>query len=183
MYVELDAFGDKQIRREILRWGEYAMDASPAFDSILDGWLRGAKRNFRTAGAYASGGWAELSPRTVAAKRRSKDAKTRSNAERILHATNKLRDSLTKRGAPDSIQKVRPGELRWGTKVPYAPYHQHGATDTRDTVYGKPVTPFRWTLPQRRPIELSGGPRGQRANTVKVLQLWIARGQVRRLAT
>ena len=101
-------------------------------------------------GAYASGGWQTLKASTIASK-------LRANQDlRILHATLRLRRSLTGR-SPDSVREFRRGRMRWGTRVEYAGYHQTG-TDR---------------LPRRRPVELTETARRQ---VVRILQRYIVTG-------
>ncbi len=173
MRIELDAFGDIQLRREILRWGDAAGDASPAFRSIMQKWTKGADRQFQTQGRRASGGWKPISDEW----RRRKVAM--GYDRRILHMTGLLRRSLTLPVGAQGIREIRPDRMTYGTSVPYAPFHQHGASEIRRQAWGKPTKPYRWTLARRRPIELTGGRSGDRAQAVRILQLWIARGVVR----
>jgi phage gpG-like protein len=86
---------------------------------------------FDSEGARGSGGWAPLAPATVAEKAR------RGLDPRILHATGRLRASLTARGG-DAIRESHPDEMRFGTDVPYAAFHQRGTA----------------RMPRRRGIEL-----------------------------
>jgi phage gpG-like protein len=152
--VELDIFGDVQLKREILRWGDAAEDARPAFRSIVGKWTEWTRKQFDSQGRRASGGWKPITEEWRQYKQR------RGFDTRILHMTQRLRASLTVLGHPDAVRDVQPDSLTWGTSVEYAPFHQHG-NEPR--------------LARRRPVELT---KGDRAATVKVLQLWIARGRV-----
>lgn len=156
MRVELDIFGDVQLRREILRWGDHAQDASPAFRSILTKWIGWETRQFQSQGGYASGKWKPIT------KAWRDEKKRRGLDTRILHMTGRLRRSLTLAAAVggDAVREVKRDSLTYGTNVEYAPFHQHG---------NPPI------LARRRPVEFRDR---DRASTVKVLQLWIARGKV-----
>jgi phage gpG-like protein len=69
---------------------------------------------------FASGrGWRRLDPDT-----RSRKSRMNLPAQRLV-GTGRLRRSLTERGG-ENIETVRPTELRFGTRVPYARYHQTG---------------------------------------------------------
>jgi phage gpG-like protein len=53
-----------------------------------------------------------------------------------LVLTGRLMRSLTQRGAPGQQITIRPGELRFGTRVWYARFHQKGQGVPRRTVVG-----------------------------------------------
>lgn len=152
--LNLDVFGDQQISRELLRFAKRGTDMSPAFKIIADDFLDIEKRQFTSAGRYGSGGWRPLAPSTVAYKAR------RGLDPRILHATLRLRKSLTQRSGPDVIRKISNDEMFVGTRVKYARHHQHGAP--------------RANLPQRRPVEL---PDRDRKNWMKILQRFLVEGE------
>lgn len=154
MRIEFDFFGDVQVSREILRVGRYGADASPALRQIGELMQDETRRQFESQGIYASAGWTPLKPATIRAKQR------KGQDLRILHMTHRLRDSLTGKTA-DSVMVVRPDELRFGTKVPYAGAHQNPRAGSR--------------LPRRRPIEFRGA---TRTAMVKILQRWIITGEL-----
>lgn len=153
MIIQLSAFGEKQVSREIMRVGQYAGDATPVMRVLARYWLKELARNFDTAGRHASGGWAPLKPSTVADKR------SKGLDPRILHATLRLRRSLTEVGAPDGIRIIAPHQAAVGTTVPYARYHQTG---TRK-------------MPRRRPLELN---EAARKRSVKIVQRYIITGKL-----
>jgi hypothetical protein len=72
-----------------------AIDSQPAAEAILADVRRMVSRQFSSAGAYRGPAWKPLKPATVAAKRRSVNARTRANANRPLLATEAMRRSLT----------------------------------------------------------------------------------------
>lgn len=156
MLIELEVFGDVQLRRELLRFRGAVVDASPAFEQILRGTGRGVtslrkieSKQFATQGKFASGGWAPLSPYTVAEKAR------KGLDPRILHATGRLAASLT--GGSGKIEVVSPHQMVFGTSVFYARFHQTGARSVRtsfDSFGTKYIRDNRRRLPRRRPIEL-----------------------------
>lgn len=153
MRLELDVFGDVQVSREILRYGEHANDARPAFRQMTQMLEQAERRQFDTQGGFASGGWAPLKPETVRAKvRKHQDP-------RILRATGALEASLT-HGGSGARRHVGSQELIYGTDIEYARFHQHG---TR-------------RMPQRRPLETT---KNMRVQLMKVLQRWIVRGEVK----
>jgi phage gpG-like protein len=152
MRVELDVFGEKQISREILRVGERASDARPVFSSIARYLMGEEEQQFASEGRYASGGWARLKDATIAAKRRAH------LDPRILRATDALHRSLTRRGDANQVLVIRPNELRFGTKLAYARFHQSGTSSS----------------PRRRPLELR---ETARREVVRRLQRFLLTGQ------
>lgn len=133
MRLELEAFGEQQFSRDLLRVADNSMDMRPAFDDIHDMFLTVEERQFSTEGAAFSGGWAPLAPATV-------EYKSRHHLDpRILHATLRLRKSLTQRTHPDHVYRASADEMFVGSSVEYGVHHQFGAPRAR--------------LPQRRPVE------------------------------
>lgn len=155
MRIELDVAGDKQLAREVLRLGDRAVDATPAFAKVVTDLAEHERRQFETEGGLASGGWTPLAASTIAAKRAA------GLDPRILRATGALYRSLTQPlgGGSDAIREVRPDEMRFGTSLRYARFHQLG-TDR---------------MPQRREIELR---ERDRADVVKTLQRYILTGEL-----
>lgn len=128
MLLELDVFGDVQVRRKLLRFGDRARDASPAFERIADELFRIERQQFNTEGGYGqfgvSSGWDELAPATIASKAASSDATVRANAENILRATDATFRSLVDEGDPGNLKDVGSQELVFGTKTEQARFHQ-----------------------------------------------------------
>jgi phage gpG-like protein len=147
MRLDLEVFGETQFSREILRVGDNAADMRPAFDDIHTYLLQKEKEQFSYQGRY-SGGWKPLAASTVRYKA------ARNLDPRILHATLRLRDSLTEKGHPDHVFRSSADEMFFGSKVPYGIYHQK-----------KKKAGAR--MPQRRPVELSDV---LRKNILKMLQ-------------
>lgn len=156
MRIVFEVAGDKQLDREILRVGDRAVDAAPAFAAIADLWISETREQFNTQGRHGSGGWAPLSPATMMQKR-GRFARGEIQHLEILRATDRLRDSLVDRGSDDMVLDIQPGSLTYGTKVPYAGFHQTG---TR-------------RMPRRRPVELT---ERARVESVKIMQRFIIGG-------
>lgn len=156
MRIEISIAGDKQVNREILRVGERAVDAAPAFSAIADLLIEETAEQFATEGRHASGGWKPLKESTLREKEHAGFG-----GRGILERTLKLEDSLTKRGDSNMILEIGPAELAYGSRLPYAGAHQNPKPGSR--------------LPQRRPVELT---EDARRRVIKILQRWIMVGEV-----
>lgn len=154
MRLVFEVAGDKLIERELLRFGEYAQNATPAFEAIGGLMMDETGRQFDTEGAHASGGWAPLAQSTI--RRREHRGYV---PIVILHQTGALKRSLTERDAPHQIFNAGPQELVFGSRLPYAVYHQRG-------------TP---AMPRRRPLEFTEPAKRQ---MVKIIQRYIVTGEV-----
>lgn len=148
MRLSLEAFGEQQFSRELLRIRDRSKDMKPAFDDIHQVLLQSSRSQFSTQGGY-SGGWAPLAASTVSAKARA------GLDPRILHATLRLRNSLTQESHPDHVYEASADEMFSGSSVEYGRYHQRGNNN----------------MPRRRPVDFSsgGGPRVKN-DIVKILQ-------------
>lgn len=124
----------------------------PAFDVIHDQFLAIERRQFSTQGRF-SGGWRPLKSSTIIGKERA------GLDPRILHATLRLRRSLTQRQDADHVYETTSDSMRITTRVPYAAFHQRG---TR-------------RMAQRRPVELTETHRRQ---WVQTLQRYLTTGGV-----
>lgn len=154
--ITLDVFGDTQFDRTLLRIGERAEDMGPAFNDLADDFLLIEERQFQTEGGFASGGWKELAAATI-------ERKAALDLDpRILHATLRMRESLTERTDPDHVRRIDSDEFVVGTKVksekgyPYPRAHQRGKG-----------------VPRRRPVELRDQ---DRRAWVKALQSYVMTG-------
>lgn len=156
MRIVFEVAGDRQISREILRVGEHAADAAPAFSAIADYMMGETAEQFATEGRHASGGWAPLKFSTLREKE-----KAGFGSRGILERTLALEDSLTRRNDPNQVLEIQPDSLVFGSRLPYALVHQRP----------KPGNP----LPRRRPLEFT---ETARRNVVKILQRWIVTGEL-----
>lgn len=149
--------GDTQIDRSILRVGDRAVDASPAFVAIGELLIAETKEQFESEGRHGSGGWKPLKQSTVQEKKRH------GFRPQILQRTGALLDSLTSRGDANMVFIVTRSGLTYGSKLPYAPVHQHP----------RPGNP----LPRRRPLEFT---EQTRREAVRILQRYLIAGEVPR---
>jgi hypothetical protein len=151
--IIFEVAGDVQLNRDIVRVGQRAQDMTPAFEQVADLWISETRTQFATEGRHASGGWKPLKQATI-------DAKRRQNLRpEILRAHDDLLHSLTVRGDTNMVLTITPGELDYGSKLPYAEVHQRP----------KPGNP----LPQRRPVEFT---ESARRDTIKILQRFLLTG-------
>lgn len=141
--------GETQIDRTLARFADNIGDASPLWDILADRFVKLEARQFKSEGAYGSGGWAALSPRYAAWKAKAYPGKP------ILERTGALKGSLTRR--PLGIEVLTPKSMTIGSGIDYGKFHQAGG--------GR--------LPQRRPVEL---PEGERRYWVGLIQRFVATG-------
>lgn len=151
--LSVEVFGDKQLERSLHRFADRADDLRTPFREIQDMFRGVASKQFTSQGRYGSGGWRPIAPATVAAKMKA------GLDPRILHATHRLRRSLTTRRHPDHISTIRRDTMEFGSSVPYGVHHQHGAP--------------RANLPKRPPFELR---KNDRRSAVKILQRHLVEG-------
>lgn len=149
MELELEVFGDVQLKRSLLRTAGRFKDAAPAFEQIADILMEIEDDQFESSGRHGSGGWAKLAESTLEHK----------TGAGILIETGDLERSLTTRGAPDQVLEITSEFLLFGTSLPYAAFHQTGTS----------------RMPRRRPIELTETDRRQ---IVKQLQSWLITGDL-----
>lgn len=153
MEFVFESFGEKLIARKIDRLGYRALTAKPAFEGIADT-IRGyEKRLFDSEGASSGRPWEPLASSTLAHKA------TSGLDPRILHATHRLRKSLTDRSSPEHLEIATNDSLVFGSLVPYGKYHARGSGH----------------LPKRRPIEFN---EQQKRRILKKLQLYVMTGAV-----
>lgn len=145
----LSFYGEEQVSRTLLRYQQGALDMRPAWERLARRFQRNERQQFASEGAYASGGWAPLSPAYAAWKARHYPGKP------ILERTGALKASLTER--PFGIEVLETGFMVVGSHVDYGAYHQRGG--------GR--------LPRRRPVEL---PEAERREWVRIIQERIVRG-------
>ena len=149
MRFRFEVEGEVQVDRTLARFAENVGDATPLWDSLATRFARIEARQFKSEGAYGSGGWPALSPRYAAWKAKHYPGKP------ILERTGELKDSLTRR--PLGIEVLTPSSMTVGSGIDYGRFHQAGG--------GR--------LPQRRPVEL---PESERRTWVRLIQRFIVTG-------
>lgn len=160
MHITITPFGETEMSREILGFAVRAEDPTPVFSAIHQSFLDFETKQFDSQGQAGGQPWAPLKDSTVAAKAAA------GLDPRILHATLRLRDSLTSASSSDHIYQ-RQGNayyhrLIMGSDVDYGKYHQSRS-------------PRPSGLPRRPPVSL---PEDVKREWVKMLQRWIVYGDV-----
>jgi len=116
-------------------------------EQCADIWRRETVEVFMAGGKPKR--WPPLSPVTIEGRRRGKKGRQGRFPRALpLLDTGRLYMSVTSL-TPDSINELRPGELRVGTKVHYGPVHQFGtARAGRSRRVRIPPRPFVLLLPE-----------------------------------
>lgn len=110
--------GDRLVVTHLLGVEQRTLHPRPAFARIGEQMLAAERHLFDSQGAYSGRQWPRNDPSTDAAKARL------GLDPRVMHATRRLRRSLTQRGNPEQIRKSTDRGIEFGTKVPYAKYHR-----------------------------------------------------------
>lgn len=147
--LSLDFLGSQQVDRTLVGLRTRVNDARPVWNVLADRFAKAEARQFRSEGAYGSGGWAPLSARYGAWKARVRPGR------RILEFDGTLRRQLTER--PFGVEVIEDDRMILGTALPYAQFHTTGTG----------------TMPPRPPVELS---EYERREWVKVMQRFIMTG-------
>jgi len=101
-----------------------AENLTPAWREIVKVLERMVDVNFTTEGSFSRAPWPPLSPRYAEWKARHYPGR------RMLRRTDELYESLVRRGK-GHVEIITPTALVWGTRVPYAIYHQRGTGAAR----------------------------------------------------
>lgn len=115
MRLELTITGDEAAERHLDTMGDRAVDARPVWNVVAGLVMRETRRQF----ALGSG-WAPL-----AASTRERKARQHKPAQAMVDS-GALRASLTRRGARGQILDLQRDEMRLGTRIFYARFHQRG---------------------------------------------------------
>lgn len=163
MRLTIEGMGANLIDRQLLRFEQSLEVPVVALSEVAVVLREAIERQFDTEGGN-SGGWAPLAESTLLERGRSaaRGEPTRGRAvtsyiggiqdAKILQVTMRLKDSLTRLFDEDHIEEpLSPTVLRFGTRVPYAIYHQTGTS----------------RMPKRPPVALSAA---DRVAMVKVIQ-------------
>ncbi len=154
--IEIEIDGVKQLSRGLEAKGNKAKNLIPFWrDSALPMLRKYQEKVFASGGGYQGlrrwavrRRWARW--RTRLGRRASVREGTIARDKGILVRTGRLRDSFLQSGA-DAIEVAAPSELRFGTKVPYAIFHQRGYK-ARDGSKVPARPPLRLSMPMRRRI-------------------------------
>ncbi len=125
MIITFEVDGSRAVYM-LTRIGKRAGDFRPIAKKLDTQFVGFEKRLFESQGATgASGAWNEIKFPTMVRKiQKNQDT-------RILHATWKLRESLTHKSNPDHILEATKDQIRLGTKNPKAKFHHRARKPER----------------------------------------------------
>ena len=116
----IDVAGDTQVMRGFSRMADNVKDLSDAFREIVQDFHEIVEtQQFESEGRYGSGGWAPLKPEY--AERKEKEYP----GAPIMVRTGLLKESLLGQN-PYAREDIKPLEMKVGTQVFYAKFHQKG---------------------------------------------------------
>lgn len=118
--LTFEVMGEVQLSRGLSRFAEDVKDLREPFREIIQQLYDIERQQFDTEGGRAES-WQPLAPSTVERKERG------GFGSKILVRTEAMESSLTGQ-TTDTRVEVQPLLMRFGTKVPYAGYHQTGTT-------------------------------------------------------
>lgn len=133
MRFTLTVAGEVQMDREVEAAGHHAGTIDNVLRDIARDLNSETKKQFLTQGLHASGGWPPLSSAYLKRKQAMVRAGKMINGRparrvQILRLTDRLYGSLTRRDDPEHVERLQNHTLEWGTRVPYARYHQNPGT-------------------------------------------------------
>lgn len=153
MIFDFEVEGEQLISRKILRMGERAVDARPAWRKIRDLFIDFEGDLFASDGASSGRPWKPLLEGTV-------EGKVKAGLDRrILRARRELEGSLTRKGGAGQVFEMGPTFMVFGSSLKQARFQQRGTK----------------ILPARRPLDFA---EGQKRQAVKVLQRFVLTGEV-----
>jgi phage gpG-like protein len=114
------ALCERVFSRDLVRFGENAADLTEQMRDVATILRRASEAQFDTEGAHTGEKWPELAIST----QRDRARHGFPPKHPILQRTHRLMDSLTRAVDPDHIEEPSADSLRFGTRVPYAVYHQ-----------------------------------------------------------
>lgn len=129
MQLEITAYGDVLIRRDLLRFADNLAVPVLALKAITRELRAATKRQFDTEGGN-SGGWQALAASTLAEKTR------KGYPDKILQATGALMASLVDENDPAHIERLSADSVAFGSTMGYGIFH---ATGTYKMVKRPPV--------------------------------------------
>lgn len=115
--VDFDIDGDRLVVTHLASVEQRTLHPRPAYARVGEQMMLAERHLFDSQGGFAGKHWPPIQPETIAAKQRA------GLDPRVLHATRRLRRSLTQRGNTDQIRRSTDRGIEFGTRVPYAKYH------------------------------------------------------------
>lgn len=152
MRVEFEAFGHKQVARNIMRVSYRGQNLRPVFIVMSKYFYAMEKALFESEGASGGERWPDLAASTV---------RRRGTSHPILRVEDVLLKSLTRPNARFSMRQIKGDSMKLGTTDPKAVHHYFGAP--------------RANVPKRRPIVFR---EVDKVQWVKLMQNFIITGNV-----
>ena len=109
-------------------------DLTPIWPQVRDVYMTFMRQQFTTEGGYAGVDWAPLSGNYARWKSQQAPGKT------ILRFRDRMYNSLTQQNHADQVYRTEPQKMEWGTRVPYARFHQLGTHKMPKRVVMPPPT-------------------------------------------
>lgn len=113
--VDIVVTGARESSALVDRLSRRLSDGTPALRGLVDTLLEAQSERFAGRGQR----WRKLSRQTL------RIDEQQGRDKRPLVVTGRLMRSLTVRGAGDQLVEIRPGQLRFGTRVFYAKFQKH----------------------------------------------------------
>lgn len=123
--ISFEVAGAAPLQSAMVSFGNDIKDLSPAWDEVGDIVRGNFGDQFLTQGALygtGGGGWAPLAPST----QRDRARHGYNPTWPILQRDDTLFDSLVIKGSLGNINEVRADGASFGTRIPYARFHQDG---------------------------------------------------------
>jgi phage gpG-like protein len=148
MRIYFDVFGEDRVAYDLLRFAGRTLDIRPPLLQVATDVRDITEERFERQGP----GWAPLAPSTLQAKA------AKGQDPRILHATQALRESLTRLGGKH-VEIVADDSLLMATQDEKARYHQEGTS----------------RMPARKVVDFS---RFNHEDFVRTIQRYIVEGDM-----
>lgn len=155
LHIEVTAFGDEQVARDLLRIGDRGVNLRPLWPLLAKYFYAMERAQFATEGAFSGHPWERLKDATIRRKRAKNQDKG------ILRATDTLYKSLTRQTARYASRTNSAGTFFRGSTHPVGVHHQHGAP--------------RAGVPMRKPVDFR---ERDKLAWVKMIQRFVITGEM-----
>lgn len=139
MSMRIEGDGLKAFRMRLDRFQQHVEDATPMMVSLAAEYEQKAKTGFGTSSRPSGSRWAALSPQYKRWK------KVHFPGAPILTRTGTLGASLGPGRGAGAVREIGKTHMRYGTRVVYARYHQHGT----NRMPSRPILPSKTGMSTR----------------------------------